>query len=120
MTLRQKIFAAIIAVMAIEFLLVAMVSLLEGLDARKAQVRLDGLDGEAARLFREAVASSGDAVWRRLPRELDALDPRIRWEIRGAQRGPAAGAEPQGSPRIGAQSTDVRPGVQGNNASKCV
>jgi len=79
MKLRQKLFAAILAVMAVVFLLLALVSFMHALEAHRTQRDLQRrLDAMAAHAF-AAAARCGEEYFTRLADEANALDPSHLW-----------------------------------------
>ena len=86
MKLRQKLFAAILAVMVVVFLLLALVSFMHALEANRAQHDLQKrLDAMSAHAFK-AAARCGEEYFTRLADEANALDPSHIWVA-----GPAGG-----------------------------
>ncbi|MHC4506769.1 MAG: hypothetical protein ACYTFI_26060, partial [Planctomycetota bacterium] len=79
MKLRQKLFAASLAVMVVLFLLLALVSFMHALEASRAQQDLQKrLDAMAAHAF-EAAARCGEEYFTRLADDANALDPSHLW-----------------------------------------
>ncbi len=83
MRLRQKLFAAILAVMVILFLLLALMSFLQGLEAAAARRELhDRLERGAGRAFVGAAAEPGRAGWDGLSRVMGPLGLGYDWCVR--------------------------------------
>ncbi len=88
MRLRQKLFAAIMAVMVVVFLLLALASVLQGLEMQRMRQGFQKrLDVTAIRAFRLA-ARSDEGAFRRLAERANALDPSYIWIVgpRGSKR----------------------------------
>jgi signal transduction histidine kinase len=82
MKLRQKLFAAILAVMVVVFLMLALASFLQALEAQRVRREVEGqLEQVAVRAFRKAASSEAEDRWDLLVEELNALELVREWDV---------------------------------------
>jgi len=87
MKLRQKLFAAILAVMVVVFLMLALASFQSALEAQEVKRDyVQRLENVAVAYFREAVLSDSVGRWTGLAARLKALDMPGDWTVRHGGR----------------------------------